>query len=110
MVTVGHWKGSTMDHEWLFKDNQDLSHDRVRRLYRRLENSIRHLIRARVLLSGPDTSEMKALHIELESIARAANIVQMRSSDLFFELKSHIDRTRSNLASAEMRNRTARVA
>ena len=23
MVTVGHWKGSTMDHEWLFWDNQD---------------------------------------------------------------------------------------
>jgi hypothetical protein len=23
MVTVGHWKGSTMDHEWLFYDNQD---------------------------------------------------------------------------------------
>jgi hypothetical protein len=79
-------------------------HDRVRRLYRRLR------IVDRVLLSGPDTSEMKALHIELESIARAANIVPMRSSDLFFELKSHIDRTRSNLASAEMRNRTARVA
>jgi TRAP-type uncharacterized transport system substrate-binding protein len=79
-------------------------HDRVRRLYRRLR------IVDRVLLSGPDTSEMKALHIELESIARAANIVPMRSSDLFFELKSHIDRTRSNLASAEMRTRTARVA
>ena len=23
MFTVGHWKGSTMDHEWLFWDNQD---------------------------------------------------------------------------------------
>ena len=23
MVTVGHWKGPTMDHEWLFWDNQD---------------------------------------------------------------------------------------
>jgi hypothetical protein len=23
MLTVGHWKGSTMDHEWLFWDNQD---------------------------------------------------------------------------------------
>ena len=23
MMTVGHWKGSTMDHEWLFWDNQD---------------------------------------------------------------------------------------
>jgi TRAP-type uncharacterized transport system substrate-binding protein len=79
-------------------------HDRVRRLYRRLR------IVDRVLLSEPDTSEVKALHIELESIARAANIVPMRSSDLFFELKAHVDRTRSNLASAEMRSRAARVA
>lgn len=23
MATVGHWKGTTMDHEWLFWDNQD---------------------------------------------------------------------------------------
>src|SRR3989475_1789219 len=23
MATIGHWKGSTMDHEWLFWDNQD---------------------------------------------------------------------------------------
>jgi hypothetical protein len=23
MVTIGHWKGSTMDHEWLSWDNQD---------------------------------------------------------------------------------------
>ncbi len=23
MVTIGHWKGVTMDHEWLFWDNQD---------------------------------------------------------------------------------------
>ena len=23
MITVGHWKGKTMDHEWLFWDNQD---------------------------------------------------------------------------------------
>jgi len=79
-------------------------HERVRRLYRRLR------IVDRVLLSEPDTSEMKAIHAELESIVRAANIVPMRSSELFFELKSHIDRTRSNLTSAEMRNRTARVA
>ena len=24
MVTIGHWKDGTMDHEWLFWDNQDL--------------------------------------------------------------------------------------
>jgi len=23
MVTIGHWKGGTMDHDWLFWDNQD---------------------------------------------------------------------------------------
>jgi hypothetical protein len=22
MVTIGHWKGGTMDHEWLFWDSQ----------------------------------------------------------------------------------------
>ena len=22
MATIGHWKGTTMDHEWLFWDNQ----------------------------------------------------------------------------------------
>jgi hypothetical protein len=79
-------------------------HDRVRRLYRRLR------IVDNALLSGPDASEMKALHTELESIVRAANIVPMRSSELFFELKSHIDHTRSNLASAKARSRVGRVA
>jgi len=72
-------------------------HDRVRRLYRRLR------IVDNALLSEPDISELKELHTELESIVRAANIVPMRSSELFFELKSHIDHTRSNLASAEAR-------
>jgi len=59
---------------------------------------------------GPDASEIEALQTELETIVRAANIVPMRSSELFFELKSHIDHTRSNLASAEPRSRIARVA
>src|SRR5262245_35972688 len=72
-------------------------HDRVRRLYRRLR------IVDNALLSEPDIAELKELHTELESIVRAANIVPMRSSELFFELKSHIDHTRSNLASAEAR-------
>lgn len=25
MATIGHWKGGTMDHEWLFWDNQEFS-------------------------------------------------------------------------------------
>jgi TRAP-type uncharacterized transport system substrate-binding protein len=79
-------------------------HDRIRRLYRRLR------IVDNALLAGVGASEMKALQAELESIVRAANIVPMRSSELFFELKSHIDRTRGNFASAESRSRRAKVA
>jgi len=79
-------------------------HDRVRRLYRRLR------IVDNALLAGVGASEMKALQAELEGIVRAANIVPMRSSELFFELKSHIDRTRGNFASAEARSRRAKVA
>jgi hypothetical protein len=78
-----------------------LLHERVRRLYRRLR------IVDNTLLSGPNTSQVQALHSELESIARAANIVPMRSSELFFDLRSHIDRTRTHLASADARSRAA---
>ena len=78
-----------------------LIHERVRRLYRRLR------IVDNTLLSGPSTSQVQALHSELESIARAASIVPMRSSELFFDLRSHIDRTRTHLASAESRNRSS---
>ena len=81
-----------------------LIHERVRRLYRRLR------IVDNTLLSGPNTSQVQALHSELESIARAANIVPMRSSELFFDLRSHIDRTRTHLASAEAQSRAAQVA
>ena len=79
-------------------------HDRVRRLYRRLR------IVDNALLSGPDTSEMKALQTELESIVRAANIVPMRSSELFFELKSHIDRTRADILGLQRHVRFAPVS
>jgi len=34
----------------------------------------------------------------------------MHSSDLFFELRAHIDRTRRHLASVEAQNGTAKVA
>jgi hypothetical protein len=81
-----------------------LIHERVRRLYRRLR------IVDNTLLSGPNTSQVQALHSELESIARAANIVPMRSSELFFDLRSHIDRTRTHLASADAQSRAAQVA
>jgi TRAP-type uncharacterized transport system substrate-binding protein len=77
-------------------------HDRVRKLYRRLR------VVDKALLSG--ASEVQALQTELESIARAANIVPMRSSELFFDLKSHIDRTRNHLTFAETKSRAPKVA
>jgi len=70
-----------------------LIHDRVRRLYRRLR------LVDKALLSAAGPTQIQALHAELENIARAANIVPMYSSELFFELRAHIDRTRRHLAS-----------
>jgi TRAP-type uncharacterized transport system substrate-binding protein len=81
-----------------------LIRDRVRRLYRRLR------MVDKALLSEVDSARVKALHAELENIGRAANIVPMHSSDLFFELRAHIDRTRRHLASVEAQNGTAKVA
>ncbi|HET9716187.1 MAG TPA: TAXI family TRAP transporter solute-binding subunit [Pseudolabrys sp.] len=81
-----------------------LIRDRVRRLYRRLR------LVDKALLTDPDSRQMQALHAELENIARAANIVPMHSSELFFELRAHIDRTRRHLASVDTHNSVARVA
>ncbi|HET7803623.1 MAG TPA: TAXI family TRAP transporter solute-binding subunit [Pseudolabrys sp.] len=81
-----------------------LIRDRVRRLYRRLR------LVDKALLTVPDSAQMQALHAELENIARAANIVPMHSSELFFELRAHIDRTRRHLASVDAQNGIARVA
>ncbi len=67
--------------------------ERVRRLYRRLR------VVDRELLADPGLPQMQSLRTELESIARAASILPMRNSELFFDLATHIDRTRSNLAS-----------
>ena len=75
-----------------------LIHDRVRRLYRRLR------LVEKSLLSATDPTQIRALHAEVENIARAANIVPMYSSELFFELRAHIDRTRRHLASVNAQN------
>ena len=40
---------------------------------------------------------MQAVQVELDSIARAAAVVPMRNSELFFGLVTHIDRTRTQL-------------
>ncbi len=66
---------------------------RLARLYRRLR-----LVNAR--LKGELTAEqVAALQDDLENIDRAANILPMRHSDLFFALLMHIDMTRTRLAS-----------
>jgi len=66
---------------------------RLARLYSRLR-----LVNAR--LKGEVTAEqVAALQNDLEHIDRAANILPMRHSDLFFALHMHIDMTRSRLTS-----------
>jgi TRAP-type uncharacterized transport system substrate-binding protein len=66
---------------------------RLAKLYRRLR-----LVNAR--LRGEVTADqVMALQTDLEDIDRAANILPMRHSDLFFALILHIDLTRTRLAS-----------
>jgi TRAP-type uncharacterized transport system substrate-binding protein len=65
--------------------------ERIRRLYRRLR------LVDRALLTDLTAPQVQTLQSDLESIARAATIVPMRNSELFFELRNHIDRTRTNL-------------
>ena len=65
---------------------------RLMRLYRRLR-----AVNAR--LKGELTAEqLAALHNDLDHIDRAANILPMRHSDVFFALLMHIDMTRTRLA------------
>jgi hypothetical protein len=66
--------------------------ERVRRLYRRLR------LVDQELTTQLTPSKAQAVQFELDSIARAASVVPMRNSELFFGLVSHIDRTRSQLS------------
>jgi hypothetical protein len=72
---------------------------RLTKLYRRLR-----LVNAR-LKSDLSAKQMAALQTELESIDRAANVLPMRHSDLFFALHMHIELTRTRLASRLVRRR-----
>jgi TRAP-type uncharacterized transport system substrate-binding protein len=65
--------------------------ERVRRLYRRLR------LVDKELTTELSSSAAKAVQVELDSIARAAAVVPMRNSELFFGLVTHIDRTRTQL-------------
>jgi TRAP-type uncharacterized transport system substrate-binding protein len=73
---------------------------RLVRLYRRLRS-----VNAR-LKSELTADQVDALQMDLDGIDRAANILPMRHSDLFFSLLMHVDMTRTRLAArlAELRS------
>lgn len=83
-----------------------LVQDRMRKLYRRLR------LVDKALLTELTAPQVQSLQTDLDGIDRAASIVPMRNSDLFFDLRTHIDRTRTHLAArfVELRSRTAKVA
>lgn len=66
--------------------------DQMKKLYRRLR------IVDKALLTDLTAASVRSLQADLDSIDRAASIVPMRNSDLFFDLRTHIDRTRAHLA------------
>ena len=65
----------------------------LKKLYRRLR-----AIDAR-LQKGLTATEAATLQSELDHISRAASILPMRHSDMFFSMRHHIDQTRALLAS-----------
>jgi uncharacterized protein len=67
--------------------------DRVRKLYRRLR------IIDKALLTELTTPQVQSLQNDLENVDRAASIIPMRNSELFFDLEYHIERTRTHIAS-----------
>lgn len=70
-----------------------LIQERLRKLYRRLR------IVDEALQKSLTGLEAEALQKELADIDRAASSVPMHESDLFFDFRQHMDRTRSYLAS-----------
>jgi hypothetical protein len=78
----------------------------MNKLYRRLR------ILDNALLTQLTAADVQGLQTDLEHIDRAASVVPMRNSDLFFDLRTHIDRTRAHLAARliESRSPTAKVA
>ena len=72
---------------------QSFVHAYVAKLYRRLRVLEDELQRA------PTASQTAKMHADLENIDRAAKTLPMRHSDLFFNLRVHIDLVRARLAS-----------
>jgi TRAP-type uncharacterized transport system substrate-binding protein len=80
--------------------------DRMRKLYRR-----RRIV-DKTLLAELTAANVQSLQTDLESIDRATSSVPMRNSELFFDLRTHIDRTRAHIAMrlAEPPSKPAKVA
>jgi hypothetical protein len=80
--------------------------DKMSKLYRRLR------MVDKALLTELTAADVQNLRIDLENIDRAASIVPMRNSDLFFDLRTHIDRTRAHLDARLLRpqSQTVKVA
>ena len=78
----------------------------LRKLYRRLRDVEEALQRELSI------HQAEALLNDLEEIDRAAGVVPMRDSDLFFVFRQHLDRTRSRLNSrlVETRDKRAKIA
>jgi hypothetical protein len=72
---------------------QSFVHAYVAKLYRRLRLLEDELQRA------PTASQTAKMHADLENIDRAAKTLPMRHSDLFFNLRVHIDLVRARLVS-----------
>jgi TRAP-type uncharacterized transport system substrate-binding protein len=68
--------------------------EHLRRLYRRLR-SVENALQA-----GPNPSRVETLQKELADIDLEASAVPLRSSDLYFTLKYHLDRMHSRLLEA----------
>lgn len=83
-----------------------LREQRLRGLYRRLR-TIEH-----ALLREPSVDQVDELQKQLEEIDRAASVVPMRDSDLFFIFRQHLDQTRLRLAArlAETQDRITEIA
>jgi hypothetical protein len=80
--------------------------DQMNKLYRRLR------IVDNALLTELAAADVQSLQTDLEHIDRAASVVPMRNSDLFFDLRTHIDRTRAHLAARllEPQNQIVKIA
>ncbi len=83
-----------------------LREQRLRELYRRLR------VIEEALQQEPSLDQAEVLQKDLEEIDRAAGVVPMRDSDLFFVFRQHFDQTRAHVVTclAETRELMSKIA